>query len=81
MLAVASTDPALDAAIRGFELASANTYALVGSAAMLAAFCRVPLTAVLLLFELTKDYTLILPTLMAVGFAQWGAATAIRLMR
>lgn len=81
MIAVASTAPHLHLAFDGIELASANTYALVGAAAMLAAFCRVPLTAVLLLFELTQDYTLFLPTLMAVGFAQWGAATAPKFLR
>jgi H+/Cl- antiporter ClcA len=68
-------------ALDGVQLASANTYALVGAAAMLAAFCRVPLTSVLLLFELTQDYTLILPTLLAVGFARWSAATAKRFAR
>ncbi len=35
-------------------------YALVGVAAMLAGNCRVPLTSVLLLFELTRDYFIIL---------------------
>jgi H+/Cl- antiporter ClcA len=63
-----------------FTLASANVYALVGAAAMLAAFCRVPLTSVLLLFELTQDYTVIVPTLLTVGFARWSAATGTRLL-
>lgn len=62
------------------QLSGVNGYALVGAAAMLAASCRVPLTSVLLLFELTRDYTLILPTLCAVGFARWGGATWIRLL-
>lgn len=79
--AMASTAPHILPTFQGLELASPNTYALVGAAAMLAAFCRVPLTAVLLLFELTQDYTLFLPTLMAVGFAQWGAATAPKVLR
>ena len=39
---------------------AAQVYALVGVAAMLAANCRVPLTSVLLLFELTHDYFIIL---------------------
>lgn len=34
---------------------------------MLASNCQVPLTSVLLLFELTRDYLIILPTLAAVG--------------
>ena len=38
----------------------AQVYALVGVAAMLAGNCRVPLTSVLLLFELTRDYFIIL---------------------
>jgi hypothetical protein len=33
----------------------------VGMAALLAAVCSVPLTSVLLLFELTKDYHILLP--------------------
>lgn len=33
----------------------------VGMAATLASVCSVPLTSVLLLFELTKDYTILLP--------------------
>jgi H+/Cl- antiporter ClcA len=36
-------------------------------AAMLASNCQVPLTSILLLFELTRDYLIILPTLAAVG--------------
>ena len=34
---------------------------------------QVPLTAVLLLFELTHDYFIILPTLGAVGISYWVA--------
>ena len=44
----------------GIALAAPQVYALVGVAAMLAANCRVPLTSVLLLFELTHDYFIIL---------------------
>jgi H+/Cl- antiporter ClcA len=79
MVAVASAAPNLGFGVT--ELASANTYALVGAAAMLAAFCRVPLTSVLLLFELTQDYELVLPTLAAVGFAQWSARTGPKILR
>ena len=35
---------------------------------------QVPLTAVLLLFELTHDYSIILPTLGAVGLSYWIAS-------
>jgi H+/Cl- antiporter ClcA len=38
-----------------------QAYALVGMAALLASVCSVPLTSVLLLFELTKDYHILLP--------------------
>jgi H+/Cl- antiporter ClcA len=65
----------------GFALSSPEMYSLVGAAAMLAAFCRVPLTATLLLFELTRDYSVILPTLAAVGFARWSSAAAGRYLR
>lgn len=44
-------------------------------AALLASNCAVPLTSVLLLFELTRDYLIILPTLAAVGI-RWAAAWA-----
>ena len=68
-------------AASGVTLSSPEMYSLVGAAAMLAAFCRVPLTATLLLFELTQDYSIILPTLAAVGFARWSSAAAGRYLR
>ncbi|KAL3163044.1 hypothetical protein ABBQ32_009468 [Trebouxia sp. C0010 RCD-2024] len=55
-------------------VAAPQAYALVGVAAMLAANCQVPLTSVLLLFELTRDYFIILPTLAAVGISYWVAS-------
>ncbi|PPS16162.1 hypothetical protein GOBAR_AA04411 [Gossypium barbadense] len=42
-------------------VAQPQAYALVGMAATLASVCSVPLTSVLLLFELTKDYRILLP--------------------
>lgn len=48
-----------------------QAYALVGMAATLALVCSVPLTSVLLLFELTKDYMILLPFMGAVGLAIW----------
>jgi hypothetical protein len=39
--------------------------------AILASGCKVPLTSVLLLFELTRDYLIILPALAAVGISYW----------
>ena len=46
-------------------------YLQVGMAATLAGVCQVPLTAVLLLFELTQDYRIVLPLLGAVGLSSW----------
>ncbi|XP_073154441.1 chloride channel protein CLC-f isoform X2 [Henckelia pumila] len=43
----------------------------VGMAATLASVCSVPLTSVLLLFELTRDYRILLPLMGAVGLAIW----------
>lgn len=40
-------------------------------AATLAGVCQVPLTSVLLLFELTRDYRIVLPLLGAVGVSSW----------
>ncbi|KAK9134097.1 hypothetical protein Scep_013625 [Stephania cephalantha] len=52
-------------------VAHPQAYALVGMAATLASNCSVPLTSVLLLFELTKDYRILLPLMGAVGLAIW----------
>nr|GMD19904.1 chloride channel protein CLC-E isoform X2 [Ipomoea batatas] len=53
------------------DVASPQSYGLVGMAATLAGVCQVPLTAVLLLFELTQDYRIVLPLLGAVGMSSW----------
>ncbi|XP_047334001.1 chloride channel protein CLC-e isoform X2 [Impatiens glandulifera] len=53
------------------DVASPQAYGLVGMAATLAGVCQVPLTAVLLLFELTQDYRIVLPLLGAVGMSSW----------
>ncbi|KAM7479537.1 hypothetical protein LguiA_027750 [Lonicera macranthoides] len=52
-------------------VASPQAYGLVGMAATLAGVCQVPLTSVLLLFELTQDYRIVLPLLGAVGVTSW----------
>jgi CIC family chloride channel protein len=41
--------------------AASGAYALVGMAAMVAATTHAPVTAVLIIFEMTKEYTVILP--------------------
>ncbi|KAG4176938.1 hypothetical protein ERO13_A11G276100v2 [Gossypium hirsutum] len=57
-------------------LAQPQAYALVGMASTLASVCSVPLTSVLLLFELTKDYRILLPLMGAVGLAIWVPSVA-----
>lgn len=52
-------------------MASPPAYAMVGMAAVLAGSVRAPLTAVLLLFELTQDYRIVLPLMAAVGLSAW----------
>lgn len=49
--------------------ASAGAYGLVGMAAVFAAAGRAPITAVLIVFELTGDYAIILPLMLAVVVA------------
>ncbi|MDN4479257.1 chloride channel protein [Demequina sp. SYSU T00039] len=46
-----------------------GAYALVGMAAMFAGAARAPITAVIILFELTGEYTIILPLMLAVAVA------------
>lgn len=48
-------------------LADVQAYALVGAAGVLAALFKAPLTASLLLFELTRDYEVLLPALASAG--------------
>lgn len=58
----------------GFDhIAPPPAYAMVGMAAVLAGTVRAPLTAILLLFELTKNYLIILPLMVAVGVSVQGA--------
>ncbi|HEY9648050.1 MAG TPA: chloride channel protein [Chroococcidiopsis sp.] len=52
-------------------MASPPAYALVGMAAVLAGSVRAPLTGILLLFELTQDYRIVLPLMAAVGLSLW----------
>jgi H+/Cl- antiporter ClcA len=50
-----------------FVLADVQAYAIVGAAGVLAALFKAPLTASLLLFELTRDYEVLLPALASAG--------------
>ena len=63
--AIASLLPA------SFPIAASPAYALVGMAAVLAGTVRAPLTSVLLLFEMTRDYRIVLPLMAAVGLCAW----------
>ena len=65
-------------ALQGVPVAPPQAYALVGMAGVLAGICRVPLTAILLLFELTHDYRIIVPLMGTVGVASWVAGAAER---
>lgn len=47
-------------------------------AATLAGVCQVPLTSVLLLFELTHDYRIVLPLLGAVGLSSWITSRSLK---
>ncbi|MFQ5692362.1 MAG: chloride channel protein [Nitrospinota bacterium] len=49
--------------------ASAGAYALVGMAAVFASAARAPLTALLILFEMTRDYEIVLPLALTVAIS------------
>lgn len=53
------------------DIAAPPAYAMVGMAAVLAGSTKAPLTAILLLFELTRDYRIVLPLMAAVGLSAW----------
>lgn len=53
------------------QIAGPPAYAMVGMAAVLAGSARAPLTAILLLFELTRDYRIVLPLMAAVSLSVW----------
>jgi len=52
-------------------MAGPPAYAMVGMAAVLAGSAKAPLTAILLLFELTRDYRIVLPLMAAVSLSVW----------
>ena len=53
------------------SIAAPPAYAMVGMAAVLAASVNAPLTSILLLFEMTRDYRIVLPLMAAVGLSVW----------
>jgi H+/Cl- antiporter ClcA len=56
-------------AIPALMMADVPAYTMMGAASVLAAVFRAPLTACLLLFELTRDYNVILPVMASCGVA------------
>ncbi|XP_074285210.1 chloride channel protein CLC-e-like [Silene latifolia] len=74
--AVAQSHPTFQ--ISFLEVASPQAYGLVGMAATLAGVCQVPLTSVLLLFELTQDYRIVIPLLGAVGMSSWITSSKVK---
>jgi H+/Cl- antiporter ClcA len=53
----------------GLPVAEPPAYAMVGMAAVLAGSARAPITALLLLFELTRDIRIVLPLMAATGLS------------
>jgi CIC family chloride channel protein len=53
--------------------ASTGSYALVGMAATTAATIHAPLTAAVMVFELSGDYPIVLPLLLATAIATWSS--------
>ena len=67
-IAVATHSQLAPAAVAAIvSIADAPTYAMVGAAAVLASVFKAPLTATLLIFELTRGYEIVLPLLAAAG--------------
>ena len=60
---------ALAHAIAPGTVGSPGAYALVGMGALFAGAARAPITAVVILFELTGEYTIILPLMLAIVLA------------
>eukprot|EP00276_Gloeochaete_wittrockiana_P006263 CAMPEP_0184658078 /NCGR_PEP_ID=MMETSP0308-20130426/23368_1 /TAXON_ID=38269 /ORGANISM="Gloeochaete witrockiana, Strain SAG 46.84" /LENGTH=703 /DNA_ID=CAMNT_0027096675 /DNA_START=169 /DNA_END=2281 /DNA_ORIENTATION=+ len=71
----AAYDKYLQAFIGVSSIGPSQAYAMVGMAAMLAGVASCPLTSIILLFELTRSYEIVLPLMAAVGL---GAAIKSR---
>ena len=52
-----------------YQVGPSGAYAVVGMAAVFAAAARAPITSLFIVFELTRDYSLILPLMTAVAIA------------
>jgi CIC family chloride channel protein len=55
--------------------ATAGAYSVVGMAAVFAAAARAPITAIIIIFEMTRDYEIILPLMLAVAVSTVVART------
>ena len=64
----AGVGQAIDAAAPGLNV-DPGAYAIIGMAAVFSGAARAPITAVLILFELTGEYSMILPLMLAVVIA------------
>ena len=53
----------------GFSAVSPGAFGLVGMAAAFAAVARAPLTSILIVFEITGDYGLVLPLMVATAIS------------
>ena len=51
----------------GLDVGSTSSYATVGAAAVLASVFRAPVTGILLMFELTRNYDIVLPLIATVA--------------
>ena len=61
-----------------FYSGALGPYALVGMGAVFAGAARAPITAIVILFELTGDYTIILPLMLAIAVATISSLKAVR---
>ena len=52
---------------QGLEIAGTPAFAMVGAASVLSALFKAPLTGSILLFELTRDYEIIVPLMASAG--------------
>jgi CIC family chloride channel protein len=62
----------------GATLGPAGRYALIGMAAATAATTHAPLMAAVMVFELSGDYAIVLPLLVASGATAWASLTRLR---
>lgn len=67
MMDLLHTDSSAALASSNLQIAGVPAYAMVGAASVLAALFRAPLTASLLLFEVTRNYDVILPLMASAG--------------